>query len=325
VKTICNGAFYECTALTRVQMSNCFVESYAFYGCVSLKEITPLVYVSEGVFSHCKSLDFLPISNRVKEISEDAFYHCYGLKEIVIPSKYKHYTVTTILGGTVSLIGNAESFAFCENLEKITLPNTITKICDRAFYGCVNLKEVNIPSEITHIGNYVFTDCDKLQYYEDEDGLYLGNDKNPYLALAKVKKIEIENFTIKEKTKFILNDAFYECSSLESIVIPNSVTSIGSSAFSYCSSLISIKLPNSVTNIGEKAFANCDELTTIVIPDSVTTIGSSLFYCSYRAAIYCEVYSKLDGWHSNWNYYNNRVYWAGQWEYDANGNPVPLS
>ena len=51
--------------------------------------------------------------------------------------------------------------------------------------------------------------------------------------------------------------AFYECTSLTSVEIPNSVTSIGHNAFSLCSSLTSVEIGNSVTSIGDYAFSNC--------------------------------------------------------------------
>ena len=72
-------------------------------------------------------------------------------------------------------------------------------------------------------------------------------------------------------------DAFYDCSGLTSIEIPNSVTSIGSHAFFGCDGLTSITIPNSVTSIGEWAFFECDGLTSIVIPNSVTSIGKYAF------------------------------------------------
>ena len=73
------------------------------------------------------------------------------------------------------------------------------------------------------------------------------------------------------------NDAFWDCSSLQSVTIPNSVTSIGNSAFSDCSSLQSVTIPNSVTSIGDYAFEACSNLQSVTIPESVTSIGHSAF------------------------------------------------
>ena len=71
--------------------------------------------------------------------------------------------------------------------------------------------------------------------------------------------------------------AFYECSSLTSVMIPNSVTSIGDYAFYGCTGLTSVTIPNSVTNIGDRAFSGCSGLTSVAIPESVISIGNLAF------------------------------------------------
>ncbi len=84
----------------------------------------------------------------------------------------------------------------------------------------------------------------------------------------------------------ILGSAFYDCSRLTSVVIPDSVTSIGEEAFFYCCSLTKIVIPDSVTSIGDGAFNSCYGLTSVVLPDSVTSIGGYAFvYCSSLTSI----------------------------------------
>jgi len=73
------------------------------------------------------------------------------------------------------------------------------------------------------------------------------------------------------------NSAFFFCSSITSVTIPNSVTSIGNSAFYSCSQLASVTIPYGVTSIGFSAFYGCGSLTSVTIPDSVTTIEGLLF------------------------------------------------
>ena len=80
--------------------------------------------------------------------------------------------------------------------------------------------------------------------------------------------------------------AFYGCSKLSSVTIPNSVTSIGSSAFDSCYDLTSVTIGNSVTSIGDYAFNSCYDLTSVTIPNSVTAIGKGAFYsCSKLSSV----------------------------------------
>ena len=87
----------------------------------------------------------------------------------------------------------------------------------------------------------------------------------------------IETIVIENGVTSIGDLAFINCTSLESIEIPGSVISINMSAFKSCTSLKSVTIPASVTSIGNDVFNSCTSLTSIVIPNSVTSIGPYTF------------------------------------------------
>ena len=87
----------------------------------------------------------------------------------------------------------------------------------------------------------------------------------------------LTSITLPDSVKRIKMGAFIFCSSLTSITIPNSVTTIEDNAFMCCSKLTSITIGNSVKSIGYCAFENCKSLTEITIPNSVKSLGYEVF------------------------------------------------
>ena len=81
-------------------------------------------------------------------------------------------------------------------------------------------------------------------------------------------------------------NAFFSCTLLTSIALPNSIKSIGMGSFTYCESLTSITIPDSVKVIANMAFFHCESLTEITIPGSVKSIGQDVFsHCISLEAI----------------------------------------
>lgn len=96
----------------------------------------------------------------------------------------------------------------------------------------------------------------------------------------------ITSVIIPNSVKTIGNDAFYNCEGLTSINIQGNITSIGSHAFEGCSGLVSFDIPSSVTSIGEYAFSGCSDLESVNIPIGITSIGDCTFQsCSSLKSI----------------------------------------
>ncbi|EKT4518406.1 leucine-rich repeat domain-containing protein, partial [Flavobacterium psychrophilum] len=104
----------------------------------------------------------------------------------------------------------------------------------------------------------------------------------------------LTSVTIPNSVITINRSAFSGCSGLTSVTIPNSVTAIKEGAFSDCSGLTSVTIPNSVTTIKEGTFFNCSGLTSVTIPNSVTNIGDEAFGgCSSLRTVNCHITSPL--------------------------------
>ena len=226
--------------------------------------------VVTGIKNTCR-IGPLSIPDGITAIADGAFSSCLKLTSVTIP-------------GSVTSIGDS-AFKNCSNLISVNIAYGVTSIGSEAFYNCSKLATLNIYHSVTSIGDSAFYGCLYSIYNDYENCRYLGNETNPYAILYHFNS-NSESYDIHTSCKSIFKDAFYNCSSLTSIVIPDSVTSIGDGAFYYCSSLTSINIPNSVTSIGDDTFSGCSKLTSITIPNGVRSIGDFAFdRCSKLTSI----------------------------------------
>ena len=136
-----------------------------------------------------------------------------------------------------------------------------------------NLNETTLSAEVTSGSNYSGSIViPKSVMYNSKSYSVTSIRSNAFFQCSGLTSIEIPNSVTS-----IGSTAFSYCSGLTSLIIPNSVVRIENSTFSHCSGLTSVTMPNSVTNIGQRAFYSCTSLTSLTIPSSVSSIGAEAF------------------------------------------------
>ena len=271
VTSIGSDAFYGCTGLTEVTIPNAVtsIGSRAFSGCTGLTEVTipnAVTYIGERAFEGCSGLTTVTIGNSVTTIEERAFTSCSGLTTVIWNARNAEYYNGLSYDSPFSNCDRLTDFVFGEEVEHIpallccelaslknlVIGNSVTSIGISAFDGCSGLTEV-------------IWNARNVQDFQD-------NSSRPFSGCDR-----LTDFVFGEEVEHIPDYLCYRLTSLNTIVIPNSVTSIGTNAFSFCSGLKTVTIPNSVTNIGSSAFEDCTELTEIAIPNAVTTIEGYAF------------------------------------------------
>ena len=206
-------------------------------------------------------------------------------KDVIIPDMIAEKPVTEV---------GVSSFSKKDNVETVTIPDTVTNISPGAFRNCPNLKTVNIPDSVRSIGYAAFEGCSSLETVVIPEGATWINEnafyncssltsvtmpstiqhigKNAFRGCSKLTDI-----AITDGLKSIRDYAFCGCEGLTEITIPGGVTNIGSHAFDGCTGLTQVEISDGVTSIGDGAFTYCKNITELVIPDTVKSLGCGVF------------------------------------------------
>ena len=189
----------------------------------------------------------------------------------------KEFLISINIPNSITTIGD-RAFYGCESLIKINIPNSVTTIGEGAFLGCNSLTSITIPSSVVTIIGNPFYDWHGNLYNESKAFIYenhvLFNKNKTTLIAYRAKET---NYTIPNSVTTIGEHAFSGCDSLTSINIPNSVTTIGKFAFDGCKSLTNINIPNSVTTIEDRAFRGCENLPSHIKSDIRQRFGEKVF------------------------------------------------
>ena len=297
LETIPEKAFYLCFGLNSITLPEGVkvLEANAFSSCYYLSNVDlpdTLQEIGDCAFANTM-VSSVTIPQNVRNIYKSAFLGCNSLeavtahtdnttyfsldgvlfrrsdKELII-YPYAKITENLTLPDGVKTI-SAETFLNHQKLISVTLPASVTKIEDGAFFGCSQLESITFPenSMLTEIGMSAFSHCKSLK-----------------------------SVVIPKGVTLISQSAFESCEALSEVTIPYGVTTICSYVFSGCTSLRTINIPESVTVIEAFAFKYTG-LRSVTIPRSVTACGGAFIECEQLTEVRVAAdnfhYKSIDG------------------------------
>ncbi len=273
VTSIDSYAFYNCTSLKTVDMSNisntCTIGNYMFTNCSLLSNIDlgSANWISSYMFQKCSSLEEITIPSTINSIATYAFSES-GLKTIDLSqmadgkviSTYAFYKCSKLTDAVLPNVSVISSYLFnyCTSLENCNIPSTVTEIQAYAFEDTI-LRTVTLPAGINkQIGSFAFGNNSNLESVTVNCTNSIYGNTSIFSGSSKIKTV-----VIGEGCTTIYSNLFYNKSSLTSVTIPSTVTNIQTCAFQNCSSLTTITLPESLTTIGDNAFNGCTKLLEV--------------------------------------------------------------
>jgi hypothetical protein len=352
VTSIGDNAFWDCTGLGSVTIPNGVTgiggDAFAGTGLTSVTIPDSLTSIGDGAFSGCTSLTGVTIPNGVSSIGYQAFAGCLSLAAITVDAPNLFYSSED---GVLFNKSQTTLIAFpAGRAGTYTIPNSVTRIGDYAFYGCGSLTNVTIPDSVTSVGDDAFCACASLTSVTIGGATSMGGQ------------------------------AFMSCTKLAGVYFQGNAPGVGSSVFSGDSNATVYHLPGTtgwgptfaglpaflwdplsqagytttngtvtitrytgpggavtipgtitglpVTSIGDYTFDGCTSLTSVTIDSGVTSIGDSAFYgCTNLTGVYFKGNAPSLGAYVFDGDYHAAVYrlpWTTEWGPTFGGRPTVL-
>ena len=210
------------------------------------------------------------------ELSNYAFAYCSNMQSVS-------------LGQKVSAIG-AHAFSGCPLIETIDIPDIVTELNDYTFSDCTSLKEIKIKPKMTNIKNYVFDKCTSLKnvFIENSDNeLIFGANKvydwySTYIGTPLFSDCPLDSVYIGRNISYGISknygySPFYCNTSLRAVKITDKETEISENEFYGCTNLQRVIIGDGLTSIGDRAFSGCSSLKYFAFGSKVQDIGQEAF------------------------------------------------
>lgn len=225
-------------------------------GKLSHREAAAVTELATDLPRTITSFDEFCYFNGVTEIKDATFERCEQLQSITLPN-------------SIASIGSL-AFYECNKLKKIELPNTVREIGESAFYGC-GITSILIPANVTEIKKTTFQNCYSLQSIDLPDGV-------SNIGERAFESCGIQSIVISDNVESIEAYTFAGCGNLREIKLSERLKSIGYRAFSHCKNLVSVDLPAGLSQLARGVFEYCINLTSITLPDNIQELPQDIFY-----------------------------------------------
>lgn len=285
------AAFRSCLSLEEAKLSPTLqnVDDYAFGGCWNLSSVTlptdsEYLEIGEYAFSSCSALQRVSMPASLAFMGDRAFYYS-GLTSVDVPSALfqfgtqvfencRHLTSAHVrpTGGYVQ----NSMFENCTALRSVTLEDGTDSIMGSAFSGCQALQEISFPSSLTSISNMAFYNCSGLLSIELPRGL--SSLDAGFASCTGLSRITLPSSLTHldfYKSGNEARGAFSSCSALSSVVFEDGyAANIGGYMFSGCAALESLDIPDAVTSIDDYGINGCYLLKDLHLPASLSYLGA---------------------------------------------------
>lgn len=271
----------------RLQINSTITYTYTSNDGTVKERQVKVAGILRGVFKGSTTLRSLVLPDSISYIGQEAFSDCINLAEIRTYSETQN--PTGLSGYLAASDIEYRAFYGCTALKGITLgehleisngvPLTgVQRVQNEAFMNCSQLSSVEIGPTVNWIEGGAFANCAMLDglsgsikirdnpYYFLQNGIlyYRESERSNVLLLCPSGTVVGALTVFPQNVTQIKNAAFYGCTGLTAIEIPDTVVTLGDQAFANCTNLGNVKIPNSVTNIGTKVFENYGQKLCIV-------------------------------------------------------------